>query len=96
MTNELSVEEAIELLKEKRMEINYQVNGTTQFSEALDMGIKVLEQEPKTGHWVVLSEGFSPYGCSKCGGVEFKKSNYCPNCGARMESEDSKCTLYRT
>ena len=46
MTNELSVEEAIELLKEKRMEINYQVNGTTQFSKALDMAIKALEQQP--------------------------------------------------
>lgn len=45
MTNELSVEDAIELLKEKRMEINYQVNGTTQFSEALKMGIKALEQQ---------------------------------------------------
>lgn len=42
MSNELSVEEAIELLKEKRMEINYQVNGTTQFSRALDMAIKAL------------------------------------------------------
>ena len=42
MTNELSVEEAIELLKDKRMEINYKVNGTTQFSEALDMAIKAL------------------------------------------------------
>lgn len=46
MTNELSVEEAIELLKEKRMEINYKVNGTTQFSEALDMAIKALEKQP--------------------------------------------------
>ena len=28
------------------MEINYQVNGTTQFSKALDMAIKALEQQP--------------------------------------------------
>lgn len=46
MTNELSVEEAVELLKEKRMEINYQVNGTTRFSKALEMAIKTLEQQP--------------------------------------------------
>jgi predicted SprT family Zn-dependent metalloprotease len=45
MTNELSVEEAIELLKDKRMEINYKVNGATQFSEALDMAIKALEKD---------------------------------------------------
>ena len=46
MINELSVEEAVELLKEKRIEINYQVNGTTRFSKALEMGIKALEQQP--------------------------------------------------
>lgn len=51
MTNELLVEEAVELLKEKRMEINYQVNGTTRFSKALDMAIKALEQQPIT--WIV-------------------------------------------
>ena len=45
MTNELSVREAVELLKEKRMEINYMVNGTTQYSKALDMGIKALESQ---------------------------------------------------
>lgn len=52
MTNELSVEEAVELLKEKRMEINYQVNGTTRFSKALDMAIKALEQT----RWIPFSE----------------------------------------
>lgn len=52
MINELSVEDAIELLKEKRMEINYQVNGTTQFSEALDIAIKALEQT----RWIPCSE----------------------------------------
>lgn len=38
-------EAAIEVLKEKRLEINYRVNGTTQFSEALDLAIQALEQE---------------------------------------------------
>lgn len=51
MTNELSVEDAIELLKDKRMEINYKVNGTTQFSEALNLAIKTLRYKP-----IVLQE----------------------------------------
>lgn len=50
-TDELTIEEAVELLKEKRMEINYQVNGTTQFSRALDMAIKSLRYQP-----IVLQE----------------------------------------
>lgn len=38
----------------------------------------------KTGHWIQMAEGFSPYECSECGGVEFKTSKYCPNCGSYM------------
>lgn len=56
MTNELSVEEAVELLKEQRMEIHYQVNGTTRFSKALDMAIKVLEQQPYRKSEKVVTE----------------------------------------
>ncbi len=53
--------------------------------------IKNGKQQPKTAHWIVMSEGFSPYECSECGSVEFKKSKYCPNCGAYMtESEEEE------
>ena len=41
--------------------------------------------EPKTGHWIDTDEGFLPCECSECETVEFKKSNYCPNCGAKMQ-----------
>lgn len=55
----------------------------------IDTTIKELEQEQKTGYWIVMCEGFSPLECSQCASVQFKKSNYCPSCGARMsESED--------
>jgi len=48
------------------------------------------QQEPKTGHWIDTDEGFSPCECSECESVEFIKSKFCPNCGARMaESEES-------
>ncbi len=49
------------------------------------------EQEPKTGHWIVVP-GMNEQ-CSKCGkffplsyfkGRPFE-INYCPNCGAKME-----------
>ena len=58
--------------------------------EAICKAIKALEKESKTGHWIVMSEGFSPYECSECGAVEFSKSNYCPKCGAKMEVEEWK------
>ena len=50
--------------------------------------------QPKMGYWINLYEGFSLFKCSKCETVEYKKSNYCPNCGAKMvepkESEISE------
>lgn len=60
---------------------------------------RILEQEPKTGHWKVKS--FHEVFCDNCG-FDFDimrndfidKMYFCPNCGCRMvepqESED-KC-----
>lgn len=50
-------------------------------------------EEPKTGHWMNRGKQgevlpfYMRYECSICGETA-DKSNYCPNCGARMESED--------
>lgn len=47
---------------------------------------KALEQKPKTGHWIGF-KCYDSYSCSECDEFVGKKSKYCPNCGARMESE---------
>lgn len=45
---------------------------------------------PKTGHWIdrswddVTDENVE---CSACGKWRWGKTNYCPNCGCRMEGE---------
>ena len=56
-----------------------------------------IEVEEKTGHWVVYSElngeweGTKKYACDKCGKkVGVFKSNFCPNCGAKMENGGEK------
>ena len=46
--------------------------------------VEALKQEPKTGQWIEMPIGFK---CSKCNELEDKTTKYCPNCGARMESE---------
>ena len=70
--------------------------------EAHKMAIKALEQEPKTGHWIEIaqySDGKHKIECSECESHIFdrghansfnikNKYKYCPNCGARMESEE--------
>lgn len=69
--------------------------------EALQMAIKALEQEPKTGHWFVdeRPESDREIICSNCEQPIFKyhkmdfdyRPKYCPNCGAKMvEPQESE------
>ena len=61
------------------------------------MAIKALKQEPKTGHWEVVSDGYGDNAyiceCSECKDTVWvykdadRKWNYCPNCGAKMTAE---------
>lgn len=63
-------------------------------SEVHDEAIKALEQEPKKSYWI---EHDTYYDCSLCGCVApctemtdsflWKLSNYCPDCGAKMENQ---------
>jgi len=55
--------------------------------------------KPQTGHWILLDEcSNSGYYCSECQkkvvkegwSNTVKKIKYCPNCGARMESEKNE------
>lgn len=78
MTNE----EAIKQLKKCKSFHN------GSYGTAINLAIKALEQQPSTGHWIKMGEGFTPYECSECEAVEFKKSKYCPNCGADMRGEE--------
>jgi len=51
--------------------------------EAADMAIKVLEQEPKTGHWKKWEYG--THRCSICDKfIGRERYPYCPYCGAKM------------
>ena len=68
------------------------------YIERNEMVIKALEQKPKTGHWFIdeRPESDREIICSNCEQPIFKyhkldfdyRPNYCPNCGARMESEE--------
>lgn len=56
------------------------------------MAIKALEKEPRKGHWIDcdVSDDYSAdgYDCSVCGVNSEYVTSYCPNCGAKMESEE--------
>lgn len=55
----------------------------------------VRPQEPKTGHWKRISiDKYSEhakywYRCDRCGKDNLGNTDWCPNCGARMEREEN-------
>ena len=66
---------------------------TREVKETLE-DLPSVEQEPQTGHWIVVSDGYGDNAyiceCSECKDTVWvykdadRKWNYCPNCGARM------------
>ena len=89
-------EEAISEISKIIFELGFEdTPSTDKRVDALNMAIKALEQEPKTGHWIDDEFGSK---CSCCGihthldkfdrPMKFK---YCSMCGARMvEPQESE------
>lgn len=74
--------------------------GYNTYSEAFERvrnlpSVKL--QEPKTGQWIVYDSGnyngkWSCCFCDNCRNYytrDWREMNYCPNCGAKMESEEN-------
>lgn len=59
------------------------------YSELHDMIEELPSAEPvQHGKWIEypIADGMNQ--CSECGVLRFGESNYCPNCGARMDKDD--------
>jgi len=50
------------------------------------MNMAPVTPKPKTGKWIY--KPMKGIFCSECDEPSVWKFNYCPNCGARMESEE--------
>ena len=48
--------------------------------------------EPKRGHWIYPTDETMPPFCSRCKAeaIDYTESDYCPNCGAKMEAEQDE------
>ena len=48
--------------------------------------------EPKHGHWIYPTDETMPPFCSRCKAeaIDYTESDYCPNCGAKMEAEQDE------
>lgn len=59
---------------------------------ALDIAIQALEQEPKTGHWIEITNKRGTVIALRCSCCEKSpkhaiKSDFCPHCGVDMRGE---------
>ena len=60
---------------------------TREVKEILE-GLSPIQPKAKTAHWVDCGEREPWYRCSNCGRRVWGGANhYCPECGAKMESE---------
>lgn len=69
----------------------YGVCDTGYMTDYKDLVIEALEVLPsaeRVGEWIEDGEWYvTRYRCSECGKYVSNLSNYCPDCGARMEGE---------
>jgi len=81
----MTTEKAIEFGKIFLKSIESEKGSATY--EFVETAVKMMEQEPKSGHWIrcdVLQE----FKCSECRVCFRNKSNYCPNCGCRIKGSE--------
>lgn len=83
-------EEAIKGLKVLRKDFS----GYKPNEEMFDMAIQALEQGLRKGHWIYTGDYYTGayetiyyIKCSCCGEDSLEWGDFCPNCGAKMESE---------
>ena len=46
---------------------------------------RAIPRSDPDGDWIALE-----YHCSLCNRLEYRKENYCPNCGAKMDGVDDE------
>lgn len=94
----MTKERAIELLKNFNQYDEPNCMGywdCDECVEALYMGIEAIKEQPKRARWAHKQEQYQTATCTNCYKVtmqekwddEVRYYPYCPNCGARMESD---------
>lgn len=78
-----------------KRECNVNTSIKEAFTKGFEIGLKKVPiPQQKTGHWIGIDTNMHACSnCSHCFSIvpednSIKQYKYCPNCGARMESEE--------
>lgn len=68
----------------------YRYTNATYYLTRRIRGISSVTPQQKIGKWIDVDslDGALWHDCSECGETEFYATDYCPNCGAKMEVEE--------
>lgn len=93
MSNDLvSRQAALDFIKDHSYPVRYDRNSIEQgmtltgIEQALKE-VPAVQREQKTGRWI---DGYKRQSCSVCRYRGMRSWNFCPNCGAKMESEEKQ------
>lgn len=75
--------EQIKLIDSTNGSVFHQQNGACK--EALDRAIVALKAYEAVGTWQMIGTIGLAYKCSRCEELNIVPTNFCPNCGIRME-----------
>ena len=82
----------IESVEERLIKILDRNFGYTEEEPAEKVAKRIMrsglirEEKPQTWDFLFNAlDGTPRYGCSVCKELEWRKTNYCPNCGTKME-----------
>lgn len=89
-----AIKKAIEVLESE----NYYKSLAESYGNTINKlttAISEAKQEQRKGHWIMTGDYYTgAYGsidyveCSCCHEYSLEEGSYCPNCGAKMESEE--------
>lgn len=84
-------EEAIEDFETIRGKLTYCQHQSIGMALAKLELLEKQGQEPKTGHWIRITDktGHLVWECDKCEWQQRYNTNFCPDCGAKMEVEEN-------
>ena len=69
----------------------YEVEALRAINELLNQIPTAEVRENVKGEWIeVIDIGYHGWRCNLCGEDSYRKSNYCPNCGADMRKEETE------